>query len=154
MGVDRLVGITSFYVFETYRSEKFLEGVEVFRWSYQHIFVGPHREAIPRQQTDRNPTPRTVGQTNKRTMSSYLAKKAAQNKVSSLLEPLLSDEESSDDETNNSEEYEIAKQSPLQKLKTMGVYTMLTAGVGLSVAAMLISPMTLVFIAGGICCAK
>ena len=87
-------------------------------------------------------------------MSSYLAKKAAQSKASSLLEPLLSDDESSDDETNNSGEYEIAKQSPLQKLKTMGVYTMLTAGVGLSVAAMLISPMTLVFIAGGICCAK
>ena len=90
----------------------------------------------------------------KRTMSSFLAKKAAQSKASSLLEPLLSDDESSDDETSHSQEFEIEKQSPLQKLKTMTVYAVLTAGVGLSVAAMLISPMTLVFVAGGICCAK
>jgi hypothetical protein len=91
-------------------------------------------------------------------MSSYMAKKAAQQKATSLLEPLLSiDDDSSDEETASHDgngDYEIEKQSPLQKLKTMGVYTVLVAGVGLSAAAMVVSPQTLVFVAGGICCAK
>lgn len=87
-------------------------------------------------------------------MSSYVAKKAAQQKVSSLLEPLLSDDESTDDESENSQAHEIEKQTPLQKLKTMGVYLVLVAGVGLSAAAMVLSPQTLVFVAGGICVAK
>jgi hypothetical protein len=34
------------------------------------------------------------------------------------------------------------------------VYTILAAGVAISAAAMVISPQTLVFVAGGICCAK
>lgn len=88
-------------------------------------------------------------------MSSYLAQKAAQQKASSFLEPLISDDESSDDETaSQNGEYETVKQSPLQKLKSMGVYTALVAGVAMSVAASLLSPQTLVFVAAGICCAK
>ena len=86
-------------------------------------------------------------------MPSYLAKRAAQQKASTLLEPLLSDDESSDDETA-SQLHETEKQSPLQKLKTMGIYITLGAGVALSAAAMYLSPQTLVFVAGGICCAK
>ena len=91
-------------------------------------------------------------------MHAYLAEKAAKQKVDSFLEPLLSDDESSDDEcpsdsTKNPED-EVEKQTPLQKLKTMTVYGVLMAGVGMSAAAMVLSPVVMVFVAGGICCAK
>ena len=91
-------------------------------------------------------------------MSTYLAKKAAKQKVDSFLQPLLSDDESSDDgslitSTDNPQD-EVEKQTPLQKLKTMTVYGVLTAGVGMSAAAMVLSPVVMVFVAGGICCAK
>ena len=90
-------------------------------------------------------------------MSTYLAKKAAKQKVDSFLQPLLSDDESSDDDgssTDNHPEDEVEKQTPLQKLKTKTVYGVLTAGVGMSAAAMVLSPVVMVFVAGGICCAK
>eukprot|EP00956_Cyclotella_meneghiniana_P016654 scaffold26452_cov67-Cyclotella_meneghiniana.AAC.5 len=87
-------------------------------------------------------------------MSTYLAKKAAKQKVGSLLEPLLSDDESSDDGSEDSNstntEDEVEKQTALQKLKTMTVYGVLTAGVGMSAAAMVLSPIVMVFVAGGI----
>eukprot|EP00956_Cyclotella_meneghiniana_P022789 scaffold43448_cov51-Cyclotella_meneghiniana.AAC.11 len=91
-------------------------------------------------------------------MHAYLAEKAAKQKVGSFLEPLLSDDESSDDEcpsdpTKNPED-EVEKQTPLQKLKTMTVYGVLMAGVGMSAAAMVLSPVVMVFVAGGICCAN
>eukprot|EP00956_Cyclotella_meneghiniana_P041023 scaffold212280_cov23-Cyclotella_meneghiniana.AAC.1 len=73
-------------------------------------------------------------------MSTYLAKKAAKQKVDSFLQPLLSDDESSDDDgsstDNHPEDDEVEKQTPLQKLKTMTVYGVLMAGVGMSAAAM------------------
>ena len=91
-------------------------------------------------------------------MHAYLAEKAAKQKVDSFLEPLLSDDESSDDDsadsTKNPEKDEVEKQTPLQKLKTMTVYGVLMAGVGMSAAAMFLSPVVMVFVAGGICCAK
>jgi hypothetical protein len=67
-----------------------------------------------------------------------------------LLEPPL---ESSDDEDDNSE-LETVKQSPMQKMKSTAIYFALAAAVGLSAAAMVLSPSTLMFVAGGICCAK
>lgn len=89
-------------------------------------------------------------------MSTYLAKKAAKQKAGALLEPLLSDDESSDDDSDDStnSEDEVEKQTPLQKLKTMTVYGVLTAGVGISAAAMVFSPVMMVFVSGGIYCAK
>ncbi|KAL3795455.1 hypothetical protein HJC23_000813 [Cyclotella cryptica] len=87
-------------------------------------------------------------------LTNTLAKNAAHRKATGLLEPLLDDDESTDDEETLEDQMEIEKQSPLQKLKTSAVYVILGAGLAICAAAMVISPQTLVFIAGGICCAN
>eukprot|EP00970_Alexandrium_tamarense_P012917 scaffold3159_cov191-Alexandrium_tamarense.AAC.5 len=92
-------------------------------------------------------------------LAGALANRAASKQASVLLAPLLPDEESTDsdyseDESEGDEKMETVKHTPLQKLKTSAVYVLLAGGVVVSAAAMVLSPVVLVFVSGGICCAN
>eukprot|EP00580_Thalassiosira_gravida_P001816 CAMPEP_0201612376 /NCGR_PEP_ID=MMETSP0492-20130828/22881_1 /ASSEMBLY_ACC=CAM_ASM_000837 /TAXON_ID=420259 /ORGANISM="Thalassiosira gravida, Strain GMp14c1" /LENGTH=89 /DNA_ID=CAMNT_0048078855 /DNA_START=58 /DNA_END=323 /DNA_ORIENTATION=+ len=87
-------------------------------------------------------------------MSSYVAKKVAVKKAEGMLAPLLdSDDESSvgSDDSDAGSKEETVKRSPMEKLKSLAVYSGLGGAVAVSAGAMIISPATAVFVMGGLC---
>lgn len=89
-----------------------------------------------------------------------MAAKAASKKAEGMLAPLLSDDESStgsadsDADSNASSTVSVVKQSPMQKLKSLVVYVGLGGGVAASAAAMVLAPMVMIFVMGGVCIAN
>mmetsp|Transcript_15618 Transcript_15618/g.24238 ORF Transcript_15618/g.24238 Transcript_15618/m.24238 type:complete len:351 (-) Transcript_15618:111-1163(-) len=98
--------------------------------------------------------------------SSYRASRAARSSSAKkteegMLEPLLSEEDddesttaSGSSESSVSTEFEAYKPTFTQKLKQAIVNVFLTGGVGVSAAAMILSPAIIIFVAGGICIAN
>jgi len=83
-------------------------------------------------------------------VAEQMAARAASQRAEELLTPLMSDDDSSSEGDDSTSTFEAAKQTPLQKLKTVAVYVLLGGGIAASAASFVVSPSTVVFIAGGI----
>lgn len=88
---------------------------------------------------------------------SYMARKATAKKAEGIMEPLLNAiVEESDDESEltvrsfRSDTLETVKLTPLQKIKIFAVYLLLSGGVAVSVASMILAPLTAVFVMSGV----
>jgi len=87
-------------------------------------------------------------------MSSYVAKKVAGKKAEGMLAPLLDSDDNSSvgsDDSDASSKEETVKRSPMEKLKSLVVYSGLGCGVALSAGAMILSPAIAIFVMGGLC---
>jgi len=96
-------------------------------------------------------------------MSNYTASMAARSaskKAEGMLQPLLSDDEDASTATSGSSsssestEFEKFKPTIMQRVRQAVVNVCLLGGAGGSVAAMVLAPAIMVFIAGGICIAN
>jgi hypothetical protein len=86
---------------------------------------------------------------------SYMARKATAKKAEGIMEPLLDAiVEDSDDELTaysfRSDTLESVKLTPMQKIKIFAVYLLISGGVAVSVASMILAPLTAVFVMGGV----
>jgi hypothetical protein len=88
---------------------------------------------------------------------SYMARKATAKKAEGIMEPLLDAiVEDSDDESEltarsfRSDTLESVKLTPMQKIKIFAVYLLISGGVAVSVASMILEPLTAVFVMGGV----
>ncbi|KAL7460961.1 hypothetical protein ACHAXS_001395 [Conticribra weissflogii] len=88
-------------------------------------------------------------------VAEQMAVRAASQRAEELLTPLMSeDDDSSSEGDDSTSTFDAVKQTPLQKLKTIAVYVVLGGGIAASAASFVVSPSTLVFIAGGIAIAN
>ena len=88
---------------------------------------------------------------------SYMARKATAKKAEGIMEPLLDAiVEDSDEESEltarsfRSDTLETVKLTPMQKIKIFAVYLLISGGVAVSVASMILKPLTAVFVMGGV----
>lgn len=89
---------------------------------------------------------------------SYVAGKAASRKAENIMMPLLDtivDDESNDESEPTVRSFksvtmESVKLTPMQKLKIFAVYVLATGGIAVSVAAMIMAPVIVVFVMGGV----
>lgn len=88
---------------------------------------------------------------------SYMARKATAKKAEGIMEPLIDAiVGDSDDESEltarsfRSDTLESVKRAPLQKIKIFAVYLLISGGVAVSVASMILAPLTAVFVMGGV----